>query len=405
MRELSNWLDSYVTYVDNTESAKIFHKWTALAVIAAVLRKKIKLNLGRINVYPNMYVVLVGPPGGPRKSQAITFGMDFLREIPDIVLSADAITPQALIQDLESSAMDEVLPNGEKLEHASLTAVSKELESFLGQRGENTKMIITLTDLFDANELPWKYRTKHYGTNVIPSVFLNLFAATTPDSIGSSFPLNAIGGGLSSRIVFVWAEKREKKVTVPGWTPEELVLKEKLHKDLFTISRMAGTYKYTSESFKFWDNWYHSYEAQSTSRICRDNLFNGWYERKPLYVQKLSIIHAAATTSKLLLEIPHIESALNVLAETEVEMSNVFRAMGRSTIAADVDVVGNIIQGRKWITEEQLTSLIWRDIDALKFDNVINTLKKRGHVKRYYEGPEGEKGQVWYKYVGSDFNL
>ena len=44
MRELTNWVDSYMLYMKNTESAKMFHKWTALSVIASCLRKKVFLS-------------------------------------------------------------------------------------------------------------------------------------------------------------------------------------------------------------------------------------------------------------------------------------------------------------------------------------------------------------------------
>lgn len=150
MRKLVDWIDTYLEYTYNTESATIYHKYTGLSVISACLRKKVWLSIGRINIYSNMYVLLIGPPGGPRKSEAIASGLKFLHEIPDIRLSADAITPEALIQDLESSAVTEPLPDGSEFEHASLTVVSREFESFIGQKGENKKMIITLTDLFSA---------------------------------------------------------------------------------------------------------------------------------------------------------------------------------------------------------------------------------------------------------------
>ena len=76
-RQTADWINSYLDYTFNTESAKIFHKWVALSMIAAVLRKKAHLSLGRIKIYPNMYVVLVADPGRARKSQAIDFGLIF----------------------------------------------------------------------------------------------------------------------------------------------------------------------------------------------------------------------------------------------------------------------------------------------------------------------------------------
>jgi len=399
MRKLSDWVTSYQEYMEETESARILHLWTALSVIGAVLRKKVFLPIGRINIYPNMYVVFVGPPGGPRKSQAISFGVKFLTDIPDVIISADAITPQALIEDLEKSAIDEQMADGSVFRHASLTITSKEFESFLGQKADNTRMITYLTDLFDAQEIPWKYRTKHSGTNVIPSVFLHILAATTPDSIASTLPSSAIGTGLTSRIIFVWVEHKEKKVCYPIETPEEKALKEKLKHDLYIISRMSGGFIQSKESFVLWKEWYDSYDALDENRICRDPIFTGWYERKPLYIQKLAIIYSASEGSSMTVEWKHFQRAISTIEGIEHNLPNVFKAVGRSNVAVDVDKVNSIIEARKWITEKELLSLTWRDLDSSKLDNVIDTLLRSGSIERKYIGPKGERGSIWYKKV------
>lgn len=397
MRGLKDWIDSYMLYMQNTESAKMFHKWTSLSIIASCLRKKVFLGIGRISIYPNMYVVFVGPPGGPRKSQAISFGTDFLSQIPDIVISADAITPQALVEDLEKCAIDEQMPDGTVYQHASLTITSKEFESFLGAKIENTKMITYLTDLFDAQKIPWKYRTKHAGTNVIPSVFLNLLAATTPESIASSLPSSAIGTGLTSRIMFIWADKKDKKVCYPEVTAEEEVLKDELLKDLYLISRMVGEFVFSSECKKKFELWYNDYDPGSRSRLCIDAAFTGWYERKPLYILKLAIIYSAAASRDMVVGWEHIKRAIETIEETEVLMPNVFKAVGRSTIAADVDLVVESIKARGWMTEKNLLSLVWRDVDSNKLDNVLATGIRSGKIRRSFEGPKGQLGDVWYK--------
>lgn len=399
MRQLPNWLDAYMQYMQETESATVFHKWAGMSAIAAALKKKVSLSLGRIRIYTNMYVVFVGEPGGPRKSQAISFIVGVMNEIPGIAMSADSITQQALIADLEACAVDEQMPDGTVFRHASLNVISKEFESFLGQRTENTKMCITLTDLFDAQEMPWKYRTKHCGTNVIPSVFFNILAATTPESIASSLPTTAIGSGLTSRIMFIWADDKNKKVTAPVETPEEMILREKLIKDLYLISTIAGRYEFDKDSFKEWDHWYQHYDERNLQRICKDPTFNGWYERKPLYILKLSIICAAAESNEKILYWRHIERAIKEIESVELPMSNVFRAVGRSQLAPDVDLVLNIVRSRGVISEKQLMSIIWRDVDSSKFDNVIATITKTGKVAREYKGPKGEPG-IWYRYIG-----
>lgn len=388
-------------YVEETESAKIMHKWAALSTIASALRKKVHLSLGRIRVYPNMYVVFVGEPGGPRKSQAINYSNSFLTDVPEVEISADAITPQALLEDLETAAKNEQMPDGSIFEHTSLTVNSREFESFLGQKTDNTKMINILTDLFDSQEVPWRYRTKKSGSNTLPSVFLNILAATTPESISVSLPSTAIGTGLTSRIMFIWAEKKHKKVTTPTETEREKRLREKLAKDLYLISRLVGEYNFSEDCYRRWDEWYQNFDERSPNRICKDPLFNGWYERKPLYIQKLAMVCAASSSDNLVIEWRHIERALALVEEAEIPMPNVFRAVGRSIVAIDVDLIIGIVANHKTIKEEDLLELIWKDVDMSKWRNVVDTACQTKKIQRRFKGPNGEPG-TWYFYVGGD---
>lgn len=397
-RSLSNWLEGYLDYTSGTESAKLFHQWVGLSMISCALRKKIHLSLGRLKIYPNMYVVLVAEPGRARKSQAIDFGLPFIRKIEEITVSADAITREALLQDLELCAFDSRMPDDSLFRHSSLNIISKEFESFLGQRTDNTRMLVLLTDLFDCSEIPWRYRTKHSGTNTVSSVYLNLLGATTPASLASSLPSSAIGGGLTSRILFVWADEKEKKVAIPVETPEALRLKRELDKDFFAISQMAGTYIFSGSARDYWIDWYETYEDLDTSRLCTDPSFNGWYSRKPMYILKVAMLCAAAESNSLDLLPVHLMQATKYIESIEYNMGNAFKAVGRSLVTAEVDLVMNTIRENKEISEHQLMQDVWRDLDAAKFDNVIQTVIRTGRVKREFQ-TTGSKRGTWYVYL------
>lgn len=396
MRNVNSWIDSYLEFMQHTEPAKVFDKWTSHSLIAAALRKKVKLPYGRINYYPNLYLVFVAEPGIARKTQAISFGVKILNEIPDVVMSADQITKEALLQDLEGAAMDEPMPDGETFRHSSISIISKEFESFIGQKKDNTKMIVFLTDMFDCAEMPTRYRTKNSGSNVIPSVFVNLLAATTPESLASCLPATAVGGGLTSRILFIWADNKKGKSPKPSMTKDELILQEKLIKDLYQISRIAGNYTMTREADVLWQEWYMNYEEKDPTRICLDKSFAGWYSRKPTYILKLAINRAASESNDLIVEWKHIEKAVEDIVSVEKDMGLVFRAIGKSDVAGEVDQVMQIILDYKWINEQKLMSMVWRDIDALKFENVISTVCRTGRVIKTFRGPKGEVG-LWYK--------
>ena len=389
------WIENYLEYMKNTEPAAVFDKWTAHSLIAAALRKKVRLPYGRINYYPNLYILFVAEPGIARKTQAISFGVKLLTEIPGIATSADQITKEALLQDLEAASAEEPMPDGETLIHSSLSIISKEFESFIGQKKDNTKMIVFLTDMFDCAEMPTKYRTKNSGDSVVPSVFVNLLAATTPESLASCLPATAVGGGLTSRILFIWADNKKCKSPKPSMTPAERVLQEKLISDLYLISRIAGDYTMSPVADKNWFDWYMAYEETDKRRICLDKSFAGWYSRKPTYILKMAINRTASMTDEMIIQWEHIQQAIADIESVESNMGLVFRAIGKSDIASEIDNVMQIIFDYKIISEQKLMSMIWRDIDSYKFENVINTVCRTGRVRRELKGPKGEIG-IWY---------
>ena len=260
-------------------------------------------------------------------------------------------------------------------------------------------MLTALTDLFDCPE-DWTSRTRHGTSNKIIRPWLNLLSATTPESLANSLPSSAVGGGLTSRILFIWADKKKRPVTVPVLTQEEAHLKELMEKDLYVISRLSGEYTMSADCIKKWDEWYINYdEDEDGERACKDKSFSGWYSRKPTYIVKIAMIRAAAESDTMVVTWRHMEESIIAIQRVEEQMGNAFKAIGRSEISGDVDSVLQIIRTAKVISEKSLMSQIWKDVDNSKFDNVIETIIKTGKVQRLYEGPKGEKG-IHYIYRG-----
>jgi hypothetical protein len=180
---------------------------------------------------------------------------------------------------------------------------------------------------------------------------LNLLGATTPDSLASCLPSTAIGGGFTSRVLFVWADKKAKKVAKPEDSPRIEALKDKLAKDLYLISRIVGQYDFSPEADANWSDWYNEYEELDSERLCRDPAFNGWYSRKPTYILKTAVVCAAAESDTRILEWKHIQQSIAELSDIEVQMGIVFKAIGKSAVTSEVDLVMQIIRSRKCIFE------------------------------------------------------
>ena len=391
-RRLENWLDGYMEYTYLTESAPSFHRWCGISAIASALRKKVNLKIGRLTLYPNIYIILVAEPGIARKTQAIDYSTDITSQLDCIIHAADATTRESLIQSIEKSEQDHMIPDGTVLKHNSLTVVSRELEDFLGNKKENHRMITTLTALFDCGSKPWIYQTKNSGTNKLSAVFVNLIAATTPESLASCLPAAAVGGGLTSRIIFVWSGEKTQKFSEPP-RPSELLAKSLVH-DLDVISRVSGSYFLSEDARVKWNDWYMKYDGESIYRLCKDRVFSGWYSRKSTLILKVAMSLNAAKTNSMEIEWNTLQEAITTVEHNEENMAKAFTAVGRSDITMEVDTIRTIIEKYGAISEKQLMHLVWRDIDSNKFDNVAATAIRCGSIIK-----EIINGDVVYKPV------
>src|ERR1700679_960812 len=58
------WIDSYFECVSpHTDAPDDFVRWSAISLLSAVLKNHVCFETGTYVVYPNEFIVLVGPPG------------------------------------------------------------------------------------------------------------------------------------------------------------------------------------------------------------------------------------------------------------------------------------------------------------------------------------------------------
>jgi len=131
-RNLEDWIDGFMEFTENTvESPYLYRLWTAISCIASVLQRKVSMDWGHSPIYPNMYIVLIGPSGKARKGTAMRPGLSLLYDI-GLNVAADSVTRERLIRDLRESNFASVDSEGKHIMHSSLTIVNEELTVFLG---------------------------------------------------------------------------------------------------------------------------------------------------------------------------------------------------------------------------------------------------------------------------------
>lgn len=328
-----------------------------------------------------MYIVLVGPSGKCRKGTAMTPGMKMLREM-GIRVAAESITREALIRELKSCNDSQVdVTCGSMHIHASLTIYSQELTVFLGYN--NQALMADLTDWFDCRD-SWTYRTKNQGTDEIIGVWVNLFGATTPELLQTTLPQDAIGGGLTSRMIFVYESNKAKVVPVPILSREEREIQDKLISDLNRICMMTGDFTVTDAFIERYTDWYMRYS--SGPPLFEDYRFAGYLERRPTHLLKLCMITCASRSDTMIIDKVDFDRALGILELTEKKMPYTFSGVGRASTAEVMQRVMSTIRMAKVISLGDLLSRFYQDIDKMTLEKMVESLKIMGFADTVREG-------------------
>jgi len=331
-------------------------------MIAACMKRKCFLKWEK-EIYPNMYIVLVGPAGKCRKGTAMGPGMVFLNQL-GIRLSAEATTREALIKALEESKDVIENTNGLMIMHSSLTIFSQELTVFLGYN--NVQLMSDLTDWYDCRD-KWTYRTKGQGTDEIVGVWVNLIGATTPELVQTTLPKDAIGGGLTSRMIFVYEENKAKVSPIPFLNSREIELEADLKLDLEEISMMMGEFH---PDQGFIDKWIEWYPQQDANPPFKELHLQGYNSRRQTHALKLSMILNASRGGDMILTAQDLNRAISTIEEIEVNMAKTFSGYG---LGRSSEVMSRII------TEIAICKQIRFSDLLLRFKNDVDD---QGHLIR-----------------------
>ena len=240
-----------------------------------------------------------------------------------------------------------------------------------------------LTALYDCRD-DFTYETKGAGKDEIKGVCLNLLVSSAPDWLPSILPVEAVGGGFTSRCFFIVEEGMGKIVPDPNVGMPDKDKKQDLIYDIEKIHSLVGEYKFSSKAHAFYIDWYEKEREsikQNTSLI-KDPKLAGYESRKATHLKKLAMVFTASKNSKLIIEEAEIKEALATMLHAEKAMPNAFRSIGRSQHAAVLEQVLGILRREGEIGKAELMRMVQRDLDFSDFAQIEMALEAMAYITR-----------------------
>jgi hypothetical protein len=390
MRRLNDWLKAYLEYTRYSEAPDSFHFWTGVGTIAGALRRKVWFQELYWSWSPNFYIILVAPPGVVQKSTALRNGKKLLQKIKGIRLGPDAITWQALITELEAAKVIAQVPNGQgvpsPLKMSCLTFFSSELGSLIDFT--DRQMITILTDLWDGSDDSWRKATKTQTNEAVVNPWLNILAGTTPSFLADTLPRKMIGGGFTSRCVFVYGEKKRHLVAYPSRLVLDMSKVQKLHEDLehdlADIATIRGEYRMTEDAYKFGEAWYKQHEKQA--QTFTDD-YAAHMARKQTQLHKLAMVLSAAESSNGEISEDHLTKADLLLSALDNDNKRIFNMIQQTSYTEHVQRLADVVAKAGTILEQEVyRTHFMHALMIHEFRNIVDSAKHAGLVETYVAG-------------------
>jgi len=392
-RNFDNWLQAYMEYTRASESPDQFHVWTGISTIAGALRRRVWLDELQYQFTPNLYIILVGPPGVAAKSTSMRIGAKLLEKIKGPYIGPTVATWQKLAELMKeaSETMKVNGKNGKSTEYlfAPVTFTVSELGSFF--RLDDDSFVSFLIDLYDSyySTKPWTYATKTSGTVEVMNPWINFIGCTTPEWLQNNYGERLIGGGLTSRIIFIFGDRKRQLVAYPSrhlrsadWQEHEA----KLVADLQSIATMGGEMKLSEEAYLWGEEWYTAHHSRRPADMTSER-FNGYLARKQAHLHKLAIICSASHHGSLIIEKKFLYQANQLLQMAELHMKHVFGSIGVVQEAKHSDAILSVIRYHEQITFEDLWRTCRNNMKRQDFDNSLNLCVQEGRVGKKQLGP------------------
>lgn len=371
-----DYFQLYMNYVgvNDSEVPALFHRWTSVSIIGALLGRQVSFPFGHGEIYPNQFIMMMGSPG-TRKSTAINAGAKLLKQTGYSRFSADRTSKERFLIDMAAYDEDLIAEDLEAItldEPSESYVVADEFTDFIGQ--SNMEFVTMLTKLWDCPEI-YKH-PKIQGKSVeVWKPTVNILSGTNPQGFALSFPPEALGNGFLSRMIFVYGEVTGKKVTFPA--PPDKALTESLVRILKEIkAECRGKMAVSKEATELCHEIYRGFIDIDDTR------FKSYSTRRFTHILKLATCIACSRQS---LEINALDmlKANTLLHYTECKMPKALGEFGKSKYSEVASQILEILNNAsKPLTIQALWKQVNRELGKLQeLGDIMRNLQHAGKVQ------------------------
>ena len=366
-------LQDWIAYGGGTGSPEIFRLWSGLSMLSGCLERKCWLKTTGRPLYPNLFVLLVSPPG-VGKNATLDDMISMWEELGDLSVAPKSMTAKAMIDELATeTATRSVVAGGDWLHFQSMLLAVPELGTFMAEY--DNQQISILNDLFDCGSR-YSERTRGGGYIQIDNPHLVLAAGTQPKYLSRILPEHAFGMGLTSRIIMVYASESSEISSLfdqpdrcdKSWNKMKQVCQQ--------IMNITGEFDVTQDAKEYIER---RYKEGFPPKPEHPKLAH-YNTRRPVHVLKLAMILGVASNVSGTITKSDAQLADTILLDADERMVEIFREMAGTEDSQVIRELHSYVVrhffagGRQPIDESVLTKYLQDQVPTWRIDHIIQTM-------------------------------
>lgn len=386
-----NLFNLYLEYLGSTEAPIIYHRWSFITVVGALLSGNVSFQHGHFVVDPNLYVMLIGTPGA-RKSTAVKLANRLLIKAGYKHIAPSKTSKEKFIQDLgerhepqDTDILEQNIFGDSDVQlegkNTPCLVCPDEFNNFVGEG--NISFLSILGELWDYKGI-YENKVKNSKSTKIPNPIITILAGNTPVSFTRCFPPEALDQGFLSRLLLIFSEPTGIRIPFPK--PPDAALESELVSRLMHIGIFNANIELSNTAKLLLEKIYISDQGPNDPR------FEYYTTRRFTQLLKLCIIHCSMRLSPVIEE-QDVVLANTVLVAAERRMPQALGEFGKSKNAELAHKIITILgAATKPITFKELWAILHQDADnpdilssvisGLIMADKVQSIKDRGFLSK-----------------------
>ena len=344
-----SYIEDFIAYSKSVcEAPESFHRWCGLWTLAAACGRRISLPFHGRLLYPNQYLILVGP-SAIQKSTIGEIAVRCLQAAGATNLYEDRVTRAFLAKELAVLTKEKG--------RGDMCLFLPELRTALSELALREGVMEMLTRMWDCpDDLGNFLKTENEELRKGKHVCCNMLGCSTRQWLVTGLSKDEIGGGFSARTMLVYGDTLHVIMDYsPQATDGSLDSRQKAVTKLKSLLAMDGEMELAPDAAKYWSG----IRRELASRNNLDERLVDLVRRRHIHGLKLAMLLSLSESDNGLITQQHIDQSMKLLESNESSTLQALQGVAPSKLTVITDEIKGIIAengGR--MTRTQLTKAL-----------------------------------------------